>query len=401
MVVLKKSPFPSETLARYIFKVFASRAASELMRYDSELRSLESENQYRELIESSKNPIYIIIGHNYALVNSAWLNMFEYTLEEVQSPEFSMQNIVEPESRDVVRRRLDNFLAGINQPFQYELKAVSKSGKKYDLDVSVTHLNWQGKRAAQGVYRNVTGAKKKEKQLHKALKLSHEDAQMKTAFLANISQEAQTTLNNINHKAQDLLNSKSVDPQVINFAEYIVSNSSKLLENVNDILDISNIEMGKMSLNVEKFIISELLKDIVQYFIPSASKKGVKIVCCKKRYNSAVVEADPIRVRQILINLMSNAVQYTDKGEIRVNYTIRQDDVKISIADTGVGIEPEKLKSIYKSFIDPNGKFPIEYDGSGLGLTVTRSLIQLMNGKIWVEPNPEGGSIFNFTIPLA
>ena len=401
MVVLKKTPFPSETLARYIFQVFSSRAASELMSYDSALRGLESENQYRNLIESSKNPIYIIVGRKYALVNSAWLNMFEYTAEEVKSPDFSIQTIVEPESRDLIQRRLDNFLAGINQPFQYELKAVSKSGKKYDLDVSVTHLNWQGKRAAQGIYRNITGAKNKEKQLQKELKLSYEHAQMKTAFLADFSLAVQNKLNNFAQKALDLINDKSTNQEAINFAEYIKYESDKLLENVNDILDISNFETGSLPLKIEKFKISEVLKDIVQHFIPIAATKEVNIVCCKKRYNNAVVNADPSKVKQILSNLMSNAVKYTEKGEIQVNYTIRQDDVKVSIADTGVGIEPEKLRSIYKSFVDPNGKYPIDNDGSGLGLIVTRSLVQLMNGKIWVEPNPGGGSIFNFTIPLA
>ncbi len=401
MVVLKKESFPSETLAQYIFQVFASRGSSELMRYDTEQRILESESQYQNLIESSRNPVYIIVGRNYALVNSAWLNMFEYSIEEVQSPDFTMRNVVEPEFYDLVDRRIDNFLSGISQPLHYEVRGVSKSGKKYDLDVSVTYLNWQGKRAAQGVYRNVTSIKRKERQLQKALKQSREDSQMKTAFLTKLSKEVQSNLSSINKQAHDWLKSIPGNPDTNGFAEKIINNSNNLLDHINDILDISNIELGKMHLNNEKFILSDVLKDVVQYFKPAASKKGLSINCCKKRYNSALVEADPIRVRQILINLISNAVKFTDKGEIQLSYTIRQDDVKITIADTGIGMKPKELKRIYKSFSDPNGKFPVEYDGSGLGLTVTKSLVQLMNGKIWVEPNPDGGSIFNFTIPLA
>lgn len=401
MVVLKKTPFSSETLARYIFQVFAARASSELLRYETEQRIKESENQYQELIEKSKNPIYIIVGNSFALVNSAWLQMFEYTLEEVLSPGFSINMIVAPESQELIQRRLDNFIGGISQPFRYELKAVSKSGRKYDLDVSVTHLNWHGKRAVQGVYLNLTGLKKKEKQLEKSLKLAEENSRMKTAFLANLSQELQSYLNAIYDKASELHADKALNKTCRDFADYILANSSIILEHINDTLDISRIELGKLTLEPEKFKLSELLLDVLNYFSPLAESKGIELVCCSKRINKVTVIADPLRVRQILINLISNAIKYTDSGRINLDYEIRQDDVRVSISDTGIGMNQEKRKSIYKSFLDPNSKLSGSYDGTGLGLTVTKSLVHMMNGKIWVEPNQDGGSSFYFTIPLA
>ncbi len=401
MVVLKKAPFPSESLAIPLFKVFASRASSELIRFDTEQRILESEHQYQELIESSKNPIYIIVGNQLALVNSAWLDKFEFTLKEVKSPGFSIHQIVAPESMGLMQSRLDNFLSGISQPFRYELKAVSKSGRKFDLDVSVTHLNWQGKRAVQGIYRDITEAKKAERKLIKALKESREQAHMKTAFLSNLSQKFQTSLSQIIESAQAMILDNNGKIKSKEFADYIIKNSSLLLEHVNDIIDISQIEMGKVTLKPEKFNLSDLLKDVTQYFLPPATNKGIELTCCRKRNSSVEVMADPTRVRQILINMMSNAVKYTEKGKIHIDYILRQDDVRISIADTGIGIPPEKQKNIYESFLNPNGKLSGNYDGSGLGLAVTRSLVQLMGGKIWVESNPGGGSIFYFTIPLA
>ncbi len=371
------------------------------MRYDTEQQILESEYQFQELIESSKNPIYILVGRQFALVNTAWLNMFEFTRSEVESPDFSIHQIVAPESLDLIQRRHDNFLSGISQPFRYEMKAVSKTGKKFDLDVSVTHLNWHGKHAVQGVYRNITGIKKIEKKLRKALKESREHDQMKTAFLSNLSQEIQASLTNIRETAFDLSRKHNESENVKEFANYIVNTSSNLLDHINDIIDISKIEMGRMTLNPEKFNLPDLIKDVMQYFLPSATNKGIELICCKKKKNSVYVLADPTRVRQIFINMMSNAIKYTEKGKININYVLRQDDVRISIADTGIGIAPEKLRKIYESFINPNEKLSGDYDGSGLGLTVTRSLVQLMGGKIWVESNSGGGSIFYFTIPLA
>jgi PAS domain S-box-containing protein len=401
MVVLKKSEFTSETIARYIFQVFASRASSELMRYETEQRILESENQYQELIEKSKNPIYIIVGNRFALVNTAWLQMFEYTLEEVMSPGFSINMIVAPESRELIQRRLDNFISGISQPFRYELKAVSRSGKKYDLDVSVTHLNWQGKRAVQGVYLNVTGIKKRERQLLKDLREANESSEMKTAFLANLSQEIQSYLRSIYDKASELSVKEPTSKEFKGFIDYILINNSIVLEHINDTLDISRIELGRLKLKPEKFILSDLMKDVMNFFTPMANDKGIEIACCKKKINTVTVEADPLRVRQVLINIISNAIKYTDSGKINLDYTIRQDDVRIAVSDTGIGMDPEKRKSIYKSFLDPNSKLSGNYDGSGLGLALTKSLVQMMNGKIWVEPNQDGGSTFFFTIPLA
>lgn len=401
MVVLKKTPFPSEGLARALFQVFASRASSELMRYDTEQRILESEHQYQELIESSKNPIYIIVGRQYALVNTAWLDMFEFSRHEVESPDFSIHQIVAPESLELIQRRHENFLSGISQPFRYELKAMSKTGKKFDLDVSVTHMNWHGKHAVQGVYRDITGTKKIERKLRKALKESREHDQMKTAFLANLSQEILVNISSLRESVIVMAQKLNGSENTQEFAKYVINNSNDLLEHIKDVIDISNIEMGKMTLNPEKFNLSELIKDVIQYFLPSATNKGIELICCKKKNKSVQVLADPMRVRQILINMISNAVKYTEKGKIHIAIVLRQDDVRISIADTGIGIAPEKLRNIYESFKDPNGKLSGDYDGSGLGLTLSKSLVQLMGGKIWVESDSGGGSIFYFTLPLA
>ena len=114
-----------------------------------------------------------------------------------------------------------------------------------------------------------------------------------------------------------------------------------------------------------------------------------------------LVEADPLRVRQILIKIINNALKYTEKGKIDISYESRIDDVRICIADTGVGIPPEKQKLLFKSFLESGRKLSSAYDGTGVGLVLIKSLVHMMNGKIWLETNHGGGTIFYFTIPLA
>lgn len=399
MVVLKKSRFTSERLAKTLFKVFTSRASSELLRFENENLLIENKRLYHDIFEKTKSPIYIIVGKRIVLVNSAWLEMFELTSEDVDSPAFSIHQIVAPESKALMRRRLDNFLSGINQPHRYELKAISKSGKKYVLDVSITRINWRGKRAVLGVYRDITTRNRNERKLQKALEESRKEAQMKTAFLSNLSQKFHISLKQIRESAKSMNLANKNETQ--DFTNYIANNSSLLLDHLSDIIDLSQIEMGEVSLKLEKFNFYDLLKDVLQYFGPMATNKGIELSCCRKKNNNIQVLADPTRVRQILIIIINNAIKYTDHGKVLINYNARQDDVRISVADTGIGISMDKQQAIFKSFLNPNGKFSGDYDGSFLGLSLTNSLLQLMGGKIWIESNPDGGSIFYFTLPLA
>ncbi|KAF0197538.1 MAG: signal transduction histidine kinase [Bacteroidetes bacterium] len=250
---------------------------------------------------------------------------------------------------------------------------------------------------------SIRRSNKYKRDLIKAHIETSELAKVKEEFLANMSHEIRTPLNAIIGFSDQLINTPLNTVQM----EYLgaVRRSSRhLLETVNDILDLSRLGAGKLQLESIPFRLHDILEDVIVPFKMSASEKGIEFEAACNIQKDEVLEGDPLRLKQILYNLLSNALKFTEKGTVSITCGMecRDDicDAVISVRDTGIGIPPEKLNDIFEDFRQAESSQARRFGGSGLGLAISRRLSRLQNGDITVESTPGVGSEFTVTIPF-
>jgi signal transduction histidine kinase len=223
----------------------------------------------------------------------------------------------------------------------------------------------------------------------------------KSQFLANMSHEFRTPLNAIigfTEVLQDGLAGPLNDDQV----EYLtdIHNAGKLLLRlVNDVLDIAKIEAGRLELYYETFPIAQVIRDAITTLRPAAEKKGLDLRW-QLPPDLGVITADQIRLKQILFNLLSNAVKFTDSGSVSVSAQIEGGDLKLMVADTGIGIRPEDHDRIFVEFSQVDASHGRKYEGTGLGLSLSKRLVEAHGGRIWFESEIGKGSVFHVLMPL-
>ncbi len=226
--------------------------------------------------------------------------------------------------------------------------------------------------------------------------------QMKSQFLANMSHELRTPLNAIINFTRIIAAGMRgpVTDEQLDYLNRVRASGEHLLGLINDILDLSKIEAGRMELYLEQCSISELVRSTMSTAIGLTKEKPIEIVQ-DIALNLSPVQADRTRLRQILLNLLSNAAKFTDEGSITVKVWQRDEEICISVADTGVGIPAEKLSIIFEEFQQAEGGTDRSYEGTGLGLAICKRLVTMHGGRIWVESMPGKGSTFTFTLPSA
>ncbi|NPA36493.1 MAG: hypothetical protein GXO47_06555 [Chlorobi bacterium] len=239
-------------------------------------------------------------------------------------------------------------------------------------------------------------------ELRKAKQKAEESDKLKSAFLSNMSHEIRTPMNAI-LGFSELLSAKDLsDEEREMYAGIVKNNGDSLLALLNDIIDISMIESGQLKLIYSKVNIKELLNEVYVTFIGSSQfmdKPGLNMKLNFKCKDDVEIETDGYRLRQILNNLIGNAVKFTEKGEIEIGCEIKGDELLFYVKDTGIGIKPEYLERVFDRFYKPEkGKYL--YNGNGLGLTITKSLTEALKGHIWVESEEGKGSVFYFTMPV-
>ncbi|MBC7225968.1 MAG: GAF domain-containing protein [Thermoflexales bacterium] len=224
---------------------------------------------------------------------------------------------------------------------------------------------------------------------------------LKSQFLANMSHELRTPLNSIIGFSRVIL--KGIDGPITEQQrqdlEAIFNSGQHLLGLINDILDISKIEAGKMELAFEPTDLQEIIRGVMSTAVALVKDKPIELQQSVPA-DLPTITADSRRVRQVLLNLVSNAAKFTDQGFIRVEARVDGDYVVISVSDSGIGIPPEKLPNIFEAFTQVDASPSRKYGGTGLGLTISKSFIELHGGKIWVESELGKGSTFTFTLPI-
>lgn len=283
-----------------------------------------------------------------------------------------------------------------------EIISKCKDGSLVPIELNIRPIEWNGKPAILSVARDVTERKQAENALVQARILAEEADRTKSEFLANMSHELRTPLNSIIGFSQVLNDKKRGDlnEKQARYISNILKSGWHLMHLINDILDISKIEAGKMELNLEKFNLAESFDETETLMQPMAKKKSIGIET-NIEPEDMKINADRVKIKQIMYNLISNAIKFTpENGNVWINANHIENKVHISVSDNGIGIPKPNQKNIFEPFRQVDSSNSREYEGTGLGLALVKKFVELHGGEILVESEVGKGSIFTFTIPV-
>ncbi|HET9505069.1 MAG TPA: response regulator [Hymenobacter sp.] len=255
---------------------------------------------------------------------------------------------------------------------------------------------------------DITEQVRAQQALQAATLAAEESSRVKETFLANMSHEIRTPMNAILGMSQ-LLAKTALSPDQLNYQQAIATSADNLLVIINDVLDLSKLEMGKLALETIGFAPTELLAQIEQTLHFKAAEKGLSLVMELGKQVPQVLLGDPYRIRQVLLNLAGNALKFTDKGHVTIACSLLGADfsgpggavaVEFRVTDTGIGIEPEYLETIFQEFSQADSSVSRKFGGTGLGLSICRNLVQLMGGEVKLASQKNKGTTTSFTLRL-
>ncbi len=314
---------------------------------------------------------------------------------------FSHSDEVKKKIRDSVIR------AASGQFIRFEIQILLRNNMLEYMDYSIKPVEDESGNVVVLITegRDITDRKKLEKELIAAKETAEIATNTKNEFLANMSHEVRTPMNGIIAASELLLNEKLSD-KATHYLHIISTSAYSLLEIINDILDVSKIEAGKLDLEIRNFKIEDVFARLMNMFFPRTSEKFIELLLDIDPESPGMIIGDELRLYQVLVNLLSNAIKFTEKGGIILvgvkevkNGLIESGKIKLQffVKDTGIGITPENIKTIFEPFNQADASTTRNYGGTGLGLCICKHLVEMMGGKIWVESELEKGSTFNFT----
>ena len=383
-------------------------------RKQAEAALRESELRFRQLAENSSEVFWVSspTGEELFYVSPAYEQIWGWACQSIyEDPKQWFNNILE-EDRPPVAKALSELSQGTKYDLEYRIRHHNGSIRWIrDRRFAIRGEDKQVVRTC-GVAEDITQRKNLEVEMAKARDAALEGARMKSEFLANMSHEIRTPMNGVIGMTGLLLETE-LDPKQRDYAETICSSAKSLLSILNDILDFSKIEAGKLEFENLDFDLDEVIEGALSVLVPQARAKGLEL---RSEIDSKVCTGlcgDPGRLRQVLTNLLNNAVKFTERGEVVLRVLPQEDTpsgvslteavpgskatLRFEIKDTGIGLSPDARGRIFDAFSQADQSTTRRYGGTGLGLTISRQLVRMMHGEIGVESEPGKGSTFWFT----
>ncbi|OGV47822.1 MAG: hypothetical protein A2X49_13670 [Lentisphaerae bacterium GWF2_52_8] len=368
-------------------------------------KELEGQRAFLRLVlDSCPDLIFIKNSEGrFTLVNRAMGELYDLPPEKIIG-HLDSEFIGIPDELAAVRRADLETLNSLLPVSVEERVTLPGTGEiRWYQSVKIPFSTSGGERQVLGVAMDITSRKANEALLHEAKEIAESAARAKAEFLANMTHEIRTPLNAVLGMAGILAGSRLSHEQR-GHVRMIRSSASTLLETINEILDFSHMERVNLELENSPFSISDCVEEVFDMVATRAAEKNLDLVHELPPQSQAVLLGDHVRVRQLLLNLVGNAVKFTERGEVSVSVKCEncdgEDWLSVSVSDTGIGIPEGKLDCLFKSFSQVDSSISRKYGGTGLGLAICARLVELMNGRIWVKSKEGEGSVFSFNIPL-
>ena len=335
--------------------------------------------------------------------NSWMYRLYGITPRDSMAENYELwRNQLHPDDLEASEQALRNCAGGI-APLNTSFRIVWEDGSIHHLRATGQVTDFDSGRAVRVVGANwdVTDLIQAEEKSRQAMKAAEESNRIKSDFLANMSHEIRTPMNAIMGMTRLALR-KNPDAVQLNYLKKIDNAAQSLLSIINDILDYSKIEAGKMELEQIGFSLDEVLNNLDDIVRQKAEQKGIEIVFSMAAGIPRSLQGDPLRLGQILINLVNNAIKFTEKGRVVVEVKAEESGedtrkLRFLVSDTGIGMSSEQVSNLFKSFNQADTSITRKYGGTGLGLAITKQLCELMQGSLEVESRPGEGSTFVFT----
>ena len=371
---------------------------------DAQMALRESEGRYRAVVESSPEAIMVHRSGRVFFANPAAMRLFGATSAQDLVGR-RVLDLMHPDSHHIVRDRLALVTAPGGERPLLEIRVVALDGTVKDVEGQGTVIIYDGEPAILGSMRDITERRRAAEALRdvsRDLQVAEASDRLKSAFLATMSHELRTPLNSMIGFTGVLLQRLPgpLNPEQAKQLGMVQGSARHLLALINDLLDLSKIEAGQLDVHAEPFDLRLSIERVVASLTPLAEQKGLTLRCVLPP-NLGDMVSDPLRVEQILINLLNNGIKFTDHGSVTLTANLVEPgpSVRLRVTDTGIGIKPQDLPVLFEAFRQVDSSFTRQKDGSGLGLAISSRLAALLGGEISIASEWSKGSEFTVTLP--